>query len=127
MLICITLFSSPVSAYTRCITFLSKNGTLEVQENEKYKDSDLETYLDHMVSEYGIERPKTIIEMWWYADGFGKDKKRYPRIKVVIEEIYFQNGIFYTSRGGDQAAGAMWRIAEVVGGKANYDCIIDNE
>ena len=115
-----------VHAYNQgliCITFLSKNGSLETDENEKYKESDLELLLDYIENRFHVDRPKILHEKpSLYARGLGKDQSKYPRIRVIKEDLIYQNGVFYYERAQDTATGMMEQFAEVIGGTVVVEC-----
>ena len=133
LLLAITMAATTfqVSAYNQgliCITYLSKNGSLEIEGNEKYKESDMELLLDYIESQFNVDRPKTIHEEPKpYARGLGIDKKSYPRVKVLRENLIFQNGLFYYERAQDPITGMMEEFAAVIGGIVVVKCIEQND
>lgn len=126
IVIILMAITGQVSAYNQgliCITFLSKNGSLEIDESNKYKESDLELLLDYIENRFQVERPKTLHEKpSLYARGLGKDQSKYPRIRVVKEGLFYQNGIFYYERSQDTAVGMMEQYSEVIGGTVAVEC-----
>jgi hypothetical protein len=126
LVITITAITFQVSAYNKgliCITYLSKNGSLEIEESEKFKESDLELLLGYLVSQFNVDRPKTVYEEPTpYARGLGIDNKSYPRIRVLRENLIFQNGIFYYERAQDPITGMMEQYAAVIGGIVVVKC-----
>ncbi len=130
-LVFLSMVSFHASAYNKgltCITYLSKNGSLTVGEHEKFHDSDLELILDYMASRFNIDRPKVVREKpVIYARGLGDDRNSYPRIKIVNEDLYFQNGIFYYERSGDGVKGMIGQFESVIGGVASFYCRKDEE
>lgn len=131
LIITLTAITFQVSAYNKgliCITFLSKNGSLEIEEGEKFSESDLELLLDYLVSQFNVDRPNTVYEEPTpYARGLGIDNKNYPRIRVLREDLIFQNGIFYYERVQDPITGMMEQFAAVIGGAVVAKCKEQNE
>lgn len=115
-----------VGAYNQgliCITFLSKNGSLDTNKNEKFKESDLELLLDYMENRFKVDRPKTVREgPSLYARGLGADSSKYPRIRVIKGGLIYQNGVFYYERAQDTATGMMEQYSEVIGGTVKVEC-----
>ena len=115
-----------------CMTYLSKNGTLEISDQNKFTINEYAQLLDQ------ISKIKTYQEIGNY---FKKDfiylgKRVYARgIKQGITEKYdvygpsmfegpfYQNGIIYFETAGDGETADMTRFKSIIGGKVNSECI----
>lgn len=107
-----------------CMTYLSKDGTLEIHEGNKFDTSDLQQILEYIRDQFNVDLPETRdLEPVPFARGLAKDTSLYPRTVIIGESLYFQNGIFYYERSQDTATGMMEQFSGVIGGTSNVLCV----
>ena len=107
-----------------CITYLSKDGTLEIHEGNMFDTSDLQQILEYIRDQFNVDLPETRdLEPAPFARGLATDRSLYPRTVLLRERLYFQNGIFYYERSQDTAIGMMEQFSQVVGGTPSVLCV----
>lgn len=120
-----------------CIDYLSKNGTLDISEQNKYTLNEYVKLLEHLSK-------INIYEKNGYQFGeifLNLGKRKYARgIKQGVTEKFdvyepsmlkgpfsggpfFQNGIIYFESSGDAEDGELMRYKSILGGKINFECI----
>ena len=108
-----------------CMTYLSKNGTLEISEQNKFTLEEYSQLLAHINKSKTNEKEFKLLGKSVYARGIkqGIAEKYDVYGPIKSEGPLYQNGIIYFETAGDWETGDMTRFKSIIGGKVSSECI----
>ena len=108
-----------------CITYLSKNGTLAISDQNKFTLDEYNKLLAHINKNKTNEKKYKFLEKSVYVRGIkqGVTEKYDVYGPTKSEGPFYQNGIIYFETAGDWETSEMTRFKSIIGGEFNFECI----